>query len=229
MNKLPEYIKYNDEKDIALLDNSSVAFLEQLKHHGVDSASLLSSYDVILVPDWVLEEICDSSYREAYLNDMVELDLEDSAIWLPAMHQNWPLPGSNTASGRAKKKNAGEISLTILAEVFSWYYPLITSLTVMIQDSDAHTFITKAQEQLVSVFSEKHPITVTYKSNDFVFCELFRSGRIQLSDIRILRKDARKVTYIQQRPDKSTALITEKLDNAAFERLIQDKTANIIF
>lgn len=280
MYKMPEYTQYNNEKNIALLDNSAVAFLEQLKQHGIASENLLSPYDVILVPDWVLEEVCDSPYRERFLKEMVDdgypvyrisesnyvdftggedinlfkivqaavsqvgvlrsylrknvekadmLDMEDSAVWLPLMHQNWPISGGSTSSGRTKKKNAGEISLTILAEVFSWYYPIITSLTVLTQDSDAYTFVHKAQEELVGLFPDKHPITVTYKSNDFVLCDLFRSGQIQLSDVSALRRDARKVTYTQQRPDKSTALITERLDNSAFERLIQDMTANIIF
>lgn len=145
------------------------------------------------------------------------------------MHQNWPIPGSKTASGRTKKKNAGEFSLTILAEVLSWYYPMIQSLTVLTQDSDAYSFVGHAHTFLEKEFSDKIPITVTYKSNDFMLCQLFRSGKILLSDVEQLRKDSRKVTYIQQRPDGSVALITEKLDNSAFGQLIQERSIQIIF
>lgn len=145
------------------------------------------------------------------------------------MHQNWPIPGSKTASGRTKKKNAGEISLTILAEVLSWYYPMIQSLTVLTQDSDAYSFVGHAHTFLEKEFSDKIPITVTYKSNDFMLCQLFRSGKILLSDVEQLRKDSRKVTYTQQRPDGSVALITEKLDNSAFGQLIQERSIQIIF
>ena len=280
MHKLPEYTQYHNEKNIALLDNSSIAFLQQLKRFGFASETLLSDYDVILVPNWVLEEVCDSQYREDFINDLVDfgfpiysisegkyssfmgdeeinlykivqaaisqvaelkkylrqnvtrddpLDLEESSVWLPLMHQNWPIPGPQTASGRTKKKNAGEISLTILAEVLSWYYPMIQSLTVLTQDSDAYSFVGHAHTFLEKEFSDKIPITVTYKSNDFMLCQLFRSGKILISDVEQLRKDSRKVTYTQQRPDGSVALITEKLDNSAFGQLIQERSIQIIF
>ena len=48
------------------------------------------------------------------------LEMEEYAVWMNRMYQEWPLRGTTTRSGREKKKNAGEISLTILAEVFSW-------------------------------------------------------------------------------------------------------------
>ena len=280
MHKLPEYTQYHNETNIALLDNSSIAFLQQLKRFGFASETLLSNYDVILVPNWVLEEVCDSQYREDFINDLVDfgfpiysisegkyssfmgdeeinlykivqaaisqvaelkkylrqnvtrddlLDLDESSVWLPLMHQNWPIPGSKTASGRTKEKNAGEISLTILAEVLSWYYPTIQSLTVLTQDSDAYSFVGHAHTFLEKEFSDKIPITVTYKSDDFMLYQLFRSGKILLSDVEQLRKDSRKVTYTQQRPDGSVALITEKLDNSAFGQLIQERSIQIIF
>lgn len=51
------------------------------------------------------------------------LDLEPPEEWIRGLYANWPISGRITASGRVKKKNAGEISLTILTEIFSWYYP----------------------------------------------------------------------------------------------------------
>ena len=72
MHKLPEYTQYHNETNIALLDNSSIAFLQQLKRFGFASETLLSNYDVILVPNWVLEEVCDSQYREDFINDLVD-------------------------------------------------------------------------------------------------------------------------------------------------------------
>lgn len=50
------------------------------------------------------------------------------------------------------------------------------------------------------------------------------SGKIQLSDVDLLRKDSRKVTYTRQRPAQSVALITEQLDSPAFQQLIQDQS-----
>lgn len=66
--------------------------------------------------------------------------------WIVKMYHDWPMNDVCTASGRAKRKNAGEISLTILAEIFSWYYPSAEMITIYTQDRD--TFFIK--EMLIS-------------------------------------------------------------------------------
>lgn len=52
-------------------------------------------------------EINDADGRANYLQRLIELGY----------------PGQVLSSGRIKKKNAGEVSITILAEVVSWYCP----------------------------------------------------------------------------------------------------------
>ena len=52
-------------------------------------------------------EINDADGRANYLQRLIELGY----------------PGQVLSSGRIKEKNAGEVSITILAEVVSWYYP----------------------------------------------------------------------------------------------------------
>lgn len=83
------------------------------------------------------------------------------------------------SSGRTKRKNAGEVSITILAEVVSWYYPKTEALTVYSQDSDTYEFQRKAEGNLREIFTSRTPVPVSYKSNDAILCQLFREGEIK--------------------------------------------------
>ena len=53
MLNIPVYDKYNGEKKIALLDNSTIAFMHQLEQKGCPPEYLLKGYDVIFLPAWV--------------------------------------------------------------------------------------------------------------------------------------------------------------------------------
>ena len=280
MNNLPVYNSYNGETEIALLDNSSVAFLEQMHHNGFQVEDLLRPYDAILVPGWVLEEVQCSSFRIQYLIDLhsaglpiysvneeemigfadedevqmlhivkaavmnlgqlksyirknVEpediLDLEPYAEWISQMYQNWPIPGKVMANGNLKKKNAGEISLTVLAEVLAWNQPKINALTIYSQDADTRKFQTCANANLKDQFGRNPSVTVTYKSNDFIMCQMFREGKLSIDQVKHLRKDARHVLFTQKRPDESVALDERTLDNDEFVQLIADPHVQIIF
>lgn len=71
MISFPEYTQYNGETKIAILDNSSVAFLEQLERIVESSKPLLNGYDAIFIPQWVLAEVYDSEYRSNYINSLL--------------------------------------------------------------------------------------------------------------------------------------------------------------
>lgn len=49
------------------------------------------------------------SYLHRHVEKSDPLDMEEYAIWLSKMYQNWPLSIITTKNGREKKKNAGEI------------------------------------------------------------------------------------------------------------------------
>jgi len=238
MLNIQDYQRYSGEKKIALMDNSTVSFLEQAERAGISTKELLEDYDAILIPNWVSEEICDSIYRKDYIErlyaaglpiysiaeesyaDLVNgeeanlfeivsaaasklgqlrgylqqyvkkndpLEMEEYAVWMNRMYQEWPLRGTTTRSGREKKKNAGEISLTILAEVFSWYYPDSESITVYTQDRDSYDYQKSAREKLNGVFDSQTAVDVSYKSNDTLLCQMFRNGMLSLGQIDTLR------------------------------------------
>lgn len=282
MLNIPHYTCYNNEKKIALLDNSAVEFMLQLDSKGYHPETLLQEYDVVFVTGWAVEEIQDSEPRvkyierlvgadipiriieevhysilmdnkEIFLYDIVRasvsklgdfkrylrnnvekedpLDMEPYEDWIRKMYENWPLPGGLTAGGRKKKKNAGEISLTILTEIFSWYYPDTEILTIYSQDADAYDFRRYAEEMLRKNdnLRNKTPISVTYRSNDSILCQMYRNKLLSIKEIENIRKSTRNVTYTQRRADNTVVLATRTLDNAEFVALIQNDSTQIIF
>ena len=78
MLNIPEYRNYSGETKIALMDNSTVAFLEQVERAGISAKELLIGYEVILIPNWVSEEICDSIYRKNFIEDRKSTRLNSS-------------------------------------------------------------------------------------------------------------------------------------------------------
>jgi hypothetical protein len=273
-------VNIDNKKHIALLDTSSISFMQGLKEAGTTPDTILEDYDLILIPEWVLTEISDSEVRADYVQMLIEagypiysieeetysdlanneegnlyqivlsstyqlsriksylrrfvekadpLDMEAYKDWINKLYDEWPIPGSTLASGRVKKKNAGEVSITILAEVVSWYYPKTEALTIYSQDSDTYEIQRKAEARLRDIFTSRIPIPVSYKSNDAILCQLFREGKISLEKVKAHRKDIRKITYSKEQDDHSVILVTEVVDNDAFVNLIQDSLVHIIF
>ena len=50
MLNIPEYKEYGGETKIALLDNSSLAFMHKLSQKSYTSDGILCVYDLILIP-----------------------------------------------------------------------------------------------------------------------------------------------------------------------------------
>ena len=67
MLNIPEYKEYGGETKIALMDNSSLAFMHELSQRGCPSDKILEVYDLILIPEWVLTEINDAPGRANYV------------------------------------------------------------------------------------------------------------------------------------------------------------------
>ena len=270
----------DNKKHIALLDTSSISFMQGLEAKGIPSDDILKDYDLILIPEWVLVEINDAEGRANYLQKLIELgypihsiaeedysnltnneegnlyqivlastyqigriksylrrfveksdvlDMDAYKDWINKLYDEWPIPGQILSSGRIKKKNAGEVSITILAEVVSWYYPETEALTIYSQDSDTYEFQRKAEASLREIFTSRTPVPVSYKSNDAILCQLFRDRKISIENLGDYRKDIRKITYSKVQDDYSVILVTEVVDNDLFLELVQDTSVHIIF
>lgn len=280
MTTITRITNIDNKKHIALLDTSSISFMQGLEAKGIPSDDILKDYDLILIPEWVLVEINDAEGRANYLQKLIELgypihsiaeedysnltnneegnlyqivlastyqigriksylrrfveksdvlDMDAYKDWINKLYDEWPISGQMLSSGRIKKKNAGEVSITILAEVVSWYYPETEALTIYSQDSDTYEFQRKAEASLREIFTSRTPVPVSYKSNDAILCQLFRDRKISIENLGDYRKDIRKITYSKVQDDHSVILVTEVVDNNLFLELVQDTSVHIIF
>lgn len=280
MIKIEKIKNIDNKRHIALLDTSSLSFMQGLQIKGLQLDSVLKDYDLILIPEWVLTEINDAPGRADYVQSLIEqgypifcveeetysdlanneegnlyqivlastrqlarirsylrryvetddpLDMESYEMWMKKLYDEWPLSEEVLSTGRIKKKNAGEVSITILAEIVSWYYPETRAVTIYSQDGDTYEYQRKAEAVLRDIFALKTPVPVSYKSNDAILCQLVRTGEMSIDKLNDYRKDVRKITYSKEQDDHSIILVTELVDNELFARLVADKNVHIIF
>ena len=280
MIEIAKITQIDNKRHIAVLDTSSISFMQGLQVKGLQPEIILKDYDLLLIPEWVLAEINDAAGRANYVQGLIEqgypifciaeekyseltnaeegnlyqivlasthqmgrirsylrryvekpdpLDMESYKDWINKLYEEWPISNQVLSSGRIKKKNAGEVSITILAEIISWYYPETKALTVYSQDSDTYEFQRKAEAYLRDIFVSRIPVPVAYKSNDAILCQFVRDGKINLENLSDYRKDVRKITYSKEQEDHSIVLVTELADNEMFAQLVADKTVHIIF
>ena len=280
MIEITKITEIGDKRHIALLDTSSISFMQGLSIKGLQPEVILNDYDLLLIPEWVLTEINDAPGRADYVQKLIDqeypifcieevsytdlanneegnlyqivrastnqlgriksylrryvekadpLDVDAYNDWIKKLYDEWPDTGEMLSSGRLKKKNAGEVSITILAEIVSWFYPETKALTIYTQDKDTYEFQRKAEAELRDVFATRTPVPVSYKSNDAILCQLVRDGKININNISNYRKDVRRITYSKEQDDHSIILVTELVDNELFAQLVSDKTVHIIF
>ena len=280
MIEITKITEIGDKRHIALLDTSSISFMQGLSEKGLQVEAILKDYDLILIPEWVLTEINDAPGRADYVQKLIDeeypiycieegtytdlangeegnlyqivlastsrlarirsylrqyvgkadpLDMDAYRDWIKKLYDEWPIPGETLSNGRIRKKNAGEVSITILAEIVSWYYPETKALTIYSQDGDTYEFQRKAEAELRDVFATRTPVPVSYKSNDAILCQLVRNGNINIDNLGDYRKDVRRITYSKEQDDHSIVLVTELVDNALFAQLVDDETVHIIF
>ncbi|MGN0161128.1 MAG: hypothetical protein ACI4AQ_07055 [Lachnospiraceae bacterium] len=167
MLEITKIAEIDNKRHIALLDTSSITFMQGLQTKGLQPETVLKDYDLILIPEWVLAEISDAVGRANYVQGLIEqgypifsiaeekysdltnneegnlyqivlastrqiarirsylrryvdkadsLDMNAYKDWINKLYEEWPISDQVLSSGRIKKKNAGEVSITILAE-----------------------------------------------------------------------------------------------------------------
>lgn len=184
-------------------------------------------YQIVLASTHQLARI--RSYLRRHVEKVDPLDMEAYKEWIQRLYDEWPISEEMLSTGRIKKKNAGEVSITILSEIISWYYPETKTLTIYSQDGDTYDFQRKAETDLRKVFAAKTPVPISYKSNDAILCQLVREGKINIDNIHEYRKDVRKITYSKEQDDHAIILVTELANNELFAKIVSDETVHIIF
>lgn len=136
-------------------------------------------------------------------------------------------------------KNAGEISIVVLANILRYYYPHIKNITIFSFDKDCYHFMTNSRNQLLNetkikniknIFKGRETLAPTFKTNDFILKELYDLK--SFTDLKILQKirtNSRIVKYIQIQTDGSIAEYQHSVDTTKFIQLIQMKSVKIIF
>ena len=171
-----------------------------------------------------------------YLNLNVKktdpLDIDSPKIWLKDLFNNWPIQNPKNPNLR---KNAGEISCILFIEILSYSSSFDGELTIFSQDSDSWNFLDDAAKHMDELVKKepgfglsKTSFDLSFKTNDFILCSLFRNKLISISDIDQLRTNQRYVTYHKIMTDKTVAQKTDLLDNSKFKTIIQNKDINIV-
>ena len=85
-------------------------------------------YKIVLASTRQLARV--RGYLRRFVEKTDPLDMDAYKDWIEKLYNEWPISEEMLSTGRTKKKNAGEVSITILAEIVSWYYPETKTLTV---------------------------------------------------------------------------------------------------
>ena len=89
MLEITQIIRIDDKRNIALLDTSSISFMQGLQVKGIPSHTILKDYDLILIPEWVLAEIKDADGRADYVQSLIE---QGYPIFSIAEENSWYYP-----------------------------------------------------------------------------------------------------------------------------------------
>ena len=67
-----EEITKIDNKHIAIMDTSSISFMQGLQNKDIKFDGILKDYDLILIPKWVLTEIEDAPGRAEFVQKLID-------------------------------------------------------------------------------------------------------------------------------------------------------------
>jgi hypothetical protein len=282
---LIEILNSSAPKKIGILDNNTINFLTKINKY-VHTDMVLRNYDLLLIPNWVYEEVTDSEERVNYIKDVFNKDiqiyiineydyeelvgyksewlykfflyssflnaelksfikrnieknqpleeLDDYEEWLKLLYEDG-FHGKILKSGRSQKKNAGEISISILSLIISYFYfEKNHYVSVISNDRDTYDYIKFAKQKLLKdmLFEKLEGSVITFKSNDLIIKEIYLNNYIiEGHDIYSIVefRDAKRVKYTRNTFDNSVEEHDEVLSNGSFIQNLKDNTFNIIF
>ena len=71
MIEITKITELDGKRHIALLDTSSISFMQGLSVKGLQPEAILRDYDLVLIPEWVLTEINDTPGRADYVQELI--------------------------------------------------------------------------------------------------------------------------------------------------------------
>ncbi|WP_139905793.1 hypothetical protein [Clostridium thermarum] len=161
-------------------------------------------------------------------------DLDPYEEWLGVFYKEG-LDQKKLSNGRIQRKNAGEISISVLSYILSYYYSgSIDIITIFSSDRDTYEFVSKAKEILYKDerFRDRSNTSITFKSNDFLIYEWTRLGYINEGNIDAFvdsYRQTRRIKFTRKKQDNSIEEQDKLIDNAAFLEMLKDSTIYLIF
>lgn len=207
IDNLIQLLSSTTPKKIGIFDNNTISFLENIDEL-TDIEKILTNYDLLLIPNWVYQEVTVwlykfflySSWRLGEVKSFIKRNIEKNQllenlekynVWLKFLYDNG-FEGERLRNGRIKKKNAGEISISVVALLISYiYFKNNHTITILSNDRDTYDFIKSAKSKLMkdNMFKQLESSIISFKSNDCIIKEIYlndcmRSGQDISSIIR---------------------------------------------
>lgn len=223
-------------------------FIEGLKNDGIEIYNIqekeyielangqeLNILKIVLASVKMFQKIKSHIYKNFIQGNNLEDIMYEYVEWIDKLYVDWPIAGNYIeSSNRVQKKNAGEVSITILANILSYYYPRLLSITLVTFDKDCYDCVNASNEELKKDinFKEKEYSKITFKSNDFIIFELVNNNFCSKEKIKSninIRCENRRVKYNCRGEDNSIKEFYESLDNNKFLELIDDPSIYIIY
>lgn len=160
-------------------------------------------------------------------------DLEPYEEYLQILYEDG-FDKKTLKNGRVQKKNAGEVSISVLAHILSYYYSeKLENITVFSSDRDAYDFINGAKKKFDNDvrFNKNHRV-ITFKSNDFLIYEWTSRSLIGKSSLNNFINEFRQERYLKYTRKINDISIEEQdriISNKELYSLINDDSVHIIF
>ncbi len=226
------------------------AYLQELRDNGVYVYIINETEYIDLANDEelnLLKIFIYSAYRfgqivgfmnkEIIQNQPYE-DIEYEFIeWINMLYNNWPMIGTEVGSPnnrRIQKKNAGEISVSTLAHILSYYFPKLESITLLTFDTDCYNCIRYAEDKFNKDinFKDKDYASITFKSNDFIIYELVKNNHYTINYIKEIIDNVRTsriLKYSRTKEDNSCEDKRLNVDNSTLMHMKCDDSLHILF
>lgn len=219
VNNLKSYSK------LQIIDEIHYSELVNYREAELYYLFLYSCYNVSRIVSFIKKNILNKGKVE---------DIDPYEEWLNMLYYEG-LDKKESKDGKILRKNAGEISISVLSYIISYYYEKnVEVITVFSNDRDAYEFISKAKEMLNKheVFKNRNSTPITFKSNDFLIYEWTRNKFIDetnIDDFVTNHRQLRKIKFTRKKQDNSIEEQDKLIDNETFLKMLKDSTLHIIF
>jgi hypothetical protein len=217
------------EKDIYIIDEKDYSYLANYK-----DLELIQLFQAAIF--YMGEE---KGKIKKYINQVPDIEDLDYDDFIDNLYNNILKTEVAEEGKRPKRKNAGELSITVLSYILGYYYNGIENVAVFTFDKDCYDFIKKAKEilyeekkinGLINLFKDKDYNTITFKSNDLIYKELYELDNDKgIEIINNIRKNSRYVKYTLKKNDGSIEENRKLLETVEFIELIKLENMHLIF